>query len=644
LKPELEMSHNSTDGSLDSNQSSIMDQQNHIKLRVELFQFERTTMEVHLENYLEKIQRQHPEFVHEQFKVLQHHDMLSFVLLGEISHAPAFSFQTISVQLIQQVNPSRVFFTATLVDQEIQFPNATYVLYHDTPGICSTILKLDSKDGFLTTPPLGLMAQNQKVVSQFSVSILLENLSFSTTPFQDYTPVEIKKGCLYFPLKPNHHQGQNPVQQTHIYNHMPMFPNPPPTLDPPRLVRNDLNTSVQWNTHQQSYVTRDRERSDLVKQVRSRLGRNDTSAGAPASHQENVSNHQPANVPPPSIVPKPPTRPVIGSLQPEPGIQQSSDNLQVKKATTEKPAQLNPQMRRGFLNANQPDHTAVPIGPPAFDQTTVFPGIVANIPSDDQGAAGGTNVVQRTQRYEDNNQESQPLLTFNIPSFNTGNRSEQNVRMNDPRFNPYRDLEVQMAWDNFNLNSDHLNSDVSVYLPARTGTDNHFVPYPLAESAPKYPQLPSVENSPYGSYPNKVSAIDQAKPVTPPSQTGKTQAKPVTPPVQTGNLGPPTTPPPVVPQSLQIVPTTVDGLTTPTLTMSQPATNVPIPNLMLPGTRPKDNSGQPPPPISDRDRVTRSSTGQSRQYGQELVNVGKNFMKSKNNKKEKKNSRSASED
>ena len=118
-------------------------------------------MEVHLENYLEKIQRQHPEFVPEQFKVLQHHDMLSFVLLGEISHAPAFSFQTISVQLIQQVNPSRVFFTATLVDQEIQFPNATYVLYHDTPGICSTILKLDSKDGFLTTPPLGLMAQNQ---------------------------------------------------------------------------------------------------------------------------------------------------------------------------------------------------------------------------------------------------------------------------------------------------------------------------------------------------------------------------------------------------------------------------------------------------------------------------------------------------
>ena len=82
------MSHHSTDGSSDSHQSSIMDQQNHIKLRVELFQFKRTTMEVHLENYLEKIQRQHSEFIPEQFKVLQHHDLLSFVLLGEISHAP----------------------------------------------------------------------------------------------------------------------------------------------------------------------------------------------------------------------------------------------------------------------------------------------------------------------------------------------------------------------------------------------------------------------------------------------------------------------------------------------------------------------------------------------------------------------------
>ena len=259
------MSHHSTNSSSHSHHHSNMEQQHLIKLRVELFQFERTTIEVHLDNYLEKIQRQHPSFIPGDFKMLQHHEMLSFVLLGEISHVPAFSYQTINVQLVQQNHPSRVFFIATLADQELQFPNAVYPVYHEIPGTCSTILKMDSKDGFLPTPPLGLMAQNQTIVSQFSVSILLENLSFSTTPFQKYTPVEIKRGYLYFPQSPNHHQGQNPVQQTHIYNHMPMFPNPPPPMDPPRLVRNDNDTSILWNSAQQSYIHQDRD--DLVKQV-----------------------------------------------------------------------------------------------------------------------------------------------------------------------------------------------------------------------------------------------------------------------------------------------------------------------------------------------------------------------------------------
>ena len=139
------MSHHSTNNSSDSHQSSAQDQENHFKLRVELFQFERTTMEVHLENYLEKIQRQHPSFIPEKFKVLPHHELLDFMLLGENSLAPAFDFYTISVQLIQQVNPSRLFFTATLIDESTHFPN----MYHHPPGVCSTIFKLNSQDGFL---------------------------------------------------------------------------------------------------------------------------------------------------------------------------------------------------------------------------------------------------------------------------------------------------------------------------------------------------------------------------------------------------------------------------------------------------------------------------------------------------------------
>ena len=140
------------------------------------------------------------------------------MLLGENSLAPAFDFYTISVQLIQQVNPSRLFFTATLMDESTHFPNANYILYHHPPGVCSTIFKLNSKDGFFSTLPVGLVAENEIVVSQFSLSILLENLSFFAAPFQDFNPVEIKKGCLFFPLTPNY-QGQCPVQQTHFYNH-----------------------------------------------------------------------------------------------------------------------------------------------------------------------------------------------------------------------------------------------------------------------------------------------------------------------------------------------------------------------------------------------------------------------------------------
>ena len=208
------------------------------------------------------------------------------------------------------------------------------------------------------------------------------------------------------------------------------------------------------------------------------------------------------------------------------------------------------------------------------------------------------------------------------------------------RYVLYRDPELDMAWDNFNL----LTSDIDyqtpavVYPVARTGANDQFTPRPLAESVPKYPQLPSINHSPYGPDPNQISGIDLVRSVSPP--------------VRPGTLGPPAamTVVPVVTQSLQTLPTTVEGLTTPALTLSQPATNVPIPNNPVnTGTRRKSPTIQPPPPIPTKDRVTRSATGnfQPRQYHQELVNVGKNLvttMKSKIKKKESKKTRSVSED
>ena len=114
-----------------------------------------------------------------------------------------------------------------------------------------------------------------------------------------------------------------------------MFNHPPPTLDPPRLMRNDLNISVPWNSNQQTYMSRERERSEHVNNVRQRLNnpkRNETNARAPAPQQQPNSQNQPPNVPQQSSS----TRPVMGNLKPahqgqtESGLQQSFEhpNLQ----------------------------------------------------------------------------------------------------------------------------------------------------------------------------------------------------------------------------------------------------------------------------------------------------------------------------
>ena len=129
------------------------------------------TMEVHLANCIEKIQRQHSSFLPEELKVLPHHNLVEFMLLGEHSSAPAFDLYNVQIELIQQVNPSRLFFAATLMGDTTHFPGASYIdTLYQPAGIRSTIFKLNSQDGFLSTPPvLGLIAENEIVISQFSL-------------------------------------------------------------------------------------------------------------------------------------------------------------------------------------------------------------------------------------------------------------------------------------------------------------------------------------------------------------------------------------------------------------------------------------------------------------------------------------------
>ena len=409
-----------------------------------------------------------------------------------------------------------------------------------------------------------------------------------------------------------------------------------------------------WNSTQQTYIYRERERREHVQDVRKRLNRNETNARAPAHHQQNNSQHQPSNVP------QQPPRPVIGNLQPshqnqtQSGLQQSSKHLQVQKAKKETPEQLEPLIQKGFLNRKQPVPLAAPIRTGAFDPLQTIPGNFPQAPSAIQGAVGGPSPVQNTRRPDDNIQESQPTFSFNLPYPFRNPSDGRGVRANDPRLVLYRDPELDMAWDNFNLiASDIDNQTPAVFYPqARTGANNPFTPRPLAESDPIYPKLPNINNSPYGQEPNQISSIDLVRSVSPPIRTGTLgppavmTVVPVVTPVPTDAM----TVVPVMTQGLQTLPNTVQGLITPVLTLTQPATNIPIPDSPgKTGTRRKSPTFQPPLHKPTKARVTRSSSGgnsQPRQYHQELVNVGKNIvdtMKSKHKKKESKETNSVSD-
>jgi hypothetical protein len=203
-------------------QISNQDQLNHFKLRVGFFQFETTTIQEHLKNYIEKLQRQHCDYSPPDAMFLPHHDLLEFMLLGEETSAPAFDFYHVQLQLVQQIHPSRIFFVAQLAED--YFANASYIDSLYQPGVQSTIFKLNTENGYLETPKLSqLTAQNEIIVAQFKLTILLENFSFAPQPFTEFSQVEVKRGCLHFPLIPSCQGGQNPAQQQHHFHVPPMF-------------------------------------------------------------------------------------------------------------------------------------------------------------------------------------------------------------------------------------------------------------------------------------------------------------------------------------------------------------------------------------------------------------------------------------
>ena len=220
------------------------------QLRVEFYTFEKCSLAMYIENTIEALKCSHPTTKFPSFKMLTHHKLSEFPLSSEQSSTPAYGFFKLNTQLVQMVNPPELFFVSTLYKASEYFPGSSYIASeHQPPGVIQTVLNLTTESGHLPTPPiLQATPHNIIILKEFSLSILMENLSFATYPFDNWKPVETCKGFLLFPKQPSL-WASLPVQQQQTHPGGPpslsMFSFPPPQIRPPRLYRSEYTSGYQ---------------------------------------------------------------------------------------------------------------------------------------------------------------------------------------------------------------------------------------------------------------------------------------------------------------------------------------------------------------------------------------------------------------
>merc|ERR1712143_160123 len=72
----------------------------HFKMKVEFFQYERTSLEAYMENQIHKIQRNDVSYTPTPFKMLPSHNILEFCH-HEQTNIPAFDHFTLEIKLMQ---------------------------------------------------------------------------------------------------------------------------------------------------------------------------------------------------------------------------------------------------------------------------------------------------------------------------------------------------------------------------------------------------------------------------------------------------------------------------------------------------------------------------------------------------------------
>ena len=130
---------------------------NTVRLRVEFFGYEREVIEQQISAYLQKLSRKYPSFQPQDFQLKHVHNLLQFDVVGETSHVLAYDYFPIKVCLIQQVRPAQLYLSANLPSFEQNFVSTDYINAHIDSLRRSTILQLDTENGFLPTPPMSAM-------------------------------------------------------------------------------------------------------------------------------------------------------------------------------------------------------------------------------------------------------------------------------------------------------------------------------------------------------------------------------------------------------------------------------------------------------------------------------------------------------
>ena len=383
---------------------------------------------------------------------------------------------------MQQNIPPCLYFTATFVDAPKIFPDSTYMngLYHR--GLPSTWLKLYTNTGYLPIPPIkNLTTENDKILATFKISILLENLSFSTAPFQEYSPVDIKKGNLHFPVVSNSHIPQIQTQLSHHHSAFRVPPPPinPPTVNPPRLFRRghqDPDESIHWIQHRQSYVREHQPRNpptDQQKQLIEELKQR--KAAQVIQSQTNVSNQQ--------IQPVQPAPSQVLSTVPTPSVPTTT-------VTSSRPAMAN-------LDPNKPGFLFGNIQAPQTQGATALPATVVKTEVTFQDQQTVVAQQDATSVIVPQNVAPHPIVPIpkSVPTLSDLS-IEERTPTTSVSLSHITEEEISKMTDTADPDSTFAHQEEHDWR-SFSNQIPHF-PTPLAESEPKYPDLPKNPSALYG--------------------------------------------------------------------------------------------------------------------------------------------------